>query len=812
MAEKVNLKVMQCPSCGGPLKAANGTDEIICVFCGNSVVPVQEAPAGGANGGIMKIEGMRTPASALAYAELFFEEYDWHAFSYAQSLSVSAIDQLVNTMKASCADDKNTWILNSNAITIPFTHKVQSCQQILKVIIAQYKQDNLDAYSTFDAYKRISAMIRKHKDGIVAELEKIIDKAKKYGASEEELQTLNADLRNLKALPPLHEYADIKQIPEIKEFIADQNAQIVQLLSAKGINAGEAYLQAKNLITQNNYVEAMNILRSLKGYADSEELIEKIDKYFLISDTLEIGGKLYFFRPGKLDKKNNCPTLNLHPTSNSQIIEKPIIKNIKQVITNYADILYYLDSNNKLKKFTFTANVEEKLYKKRLDDKTIYVRSGRAYLLLQADDMQNRELVALDLATGAVQTVLGNIKSIISFTDNRLVYTTVSKTENGVGLQTLTNVVDMEAKKIVSLGARPVTVVGFLKNYVVFTQEAPNSYNKNLFIKAMDSQEAPKLIEQNIFRFCNIIADKLFYHIGNSRNPSLISNNCDGTDRKEWPLYIRKVLFAQGDWLYFIRAIGYNAILCKARVADGSGFCVIATDIDVNGYTDIKNGYLYYVNSHADLMKVRMDGSNQQKLCEDVEEVLSVKDDKIIFVSIDDRITVGTPPFASTKVVKSIYAVDFTGSGKSKLAYNIGSAKEYDEQTVYYLTAREDVPGQAGTTRETLYKLDVATNKAQFLLNITRTSQKGCYVATCVYGSYDCPQVWTLRRYRDEVLANTWHGRCFIRTYYAISPTLVSWFGETKWFKKFWQGKLDRMVNKLQKQGMEDTPYEDKNW
>ena len=44
----------------------------------------------------------------------------------------------------------------------------------------------------------------------------------------------------------------------------------------------------------------------------------------------------------------------------------------------------------------------------------------------------------------------------------------------------------------------------------------------------------------------------------------------------------------------------------------------------------------------------------------------------------------------------------------------------------------------------------------------------GCYVATAVYGSYDCPQVWTLRRYRDYTLAETWHGRAFIRTYYAI--------------------------------------------
>ena len=88
----------------------------------------------------------------------------------------------------------------------------------------------------------------------------------------------------------------------------------------------------------------------------------------------------------------------------------------------------------------------------------------------------------------------------------------------------------------------------------------------------------------------------------------------------------------------------------------------------------------------------------------------------------------------------------------------------------------------------------------------------GCYVATCVYGSYDCPQVWTLRRFRDDTLGSTWYGRLFIRTYYAISPTLVKWFGNTNWFKKMWKGKLDRMVAKLQSNGVEDTPYNDKNW
>ena len=93
-----------------------------------------------------------------------------------------------------------------------------------------------------------------------------------------------------------------------------------------------------------------------------------------------------------------------------------------------------------------------------------------------------------------------------------------------------------------------------------------------------------------------------------------------------------------------------------------------------------------------------------------------------------------------------------------------------------------------------------------------KQSKSGCYVATAVYGSYDCPQVWTLRRYRDNELARTWYGRAFIHTYYAISPTIVKYFGDTAWFKNFWRGKLDCMVKDLQSRGFEDTPYNDKDW
>lgn len=92
------------------------------------------------------------------------------------------------------------------------------------------------------------------------------------------------------------------------------------------------------------------------------------------------------------------------------------------------------------------------------------------------------------------------------------------------------------------------------------------------------------------------------------------------------------------------------------------------------------------------------------------------------------------------------------------------------------------------------------------------SSSEGCYIATCVYGSYDCPEVWTLRRFRDFTLAESVLGRAFIKCYYAVSPTVVRWFGESTWFRASWRWVLDKMIRKLRAQGVENTPYRDRKW
>ena len=235
MSEQANLKTLRCPTCGAPLKAKNNTEAITCVYCGNTVVPIATTDAAAAPqsaghadfGGTVRVEGIKTSSSALAYMELFFEEYDWEAFGFSQALSVPEIDRLVDSLKVSSANDKNTWFACFRAVSVPFLKKIASCQSILDSVIEAYKNDNLEAYSKFDAYKRIAALISGRKNAILEGLKKFAAKAQKYGASSAEFISLSAETDRIEKLAVVAPYGNIEDIPEVQAFIREKNARIL---------------------------------------------------------------------------------------------------------------------------------------------------------------------------------------------------------------------------------------------------------------------------------------------------------------------------------------------------------------------------------------------------------------------------------------------------------------------------------------------------------------------------------------------------------------------------------------------------------
>ena len=133
-----------------------------------------------------------------------------------------------------------------------------------------------------------------------------------------------------------------------------------------------------------------------------------------------------------------------------------------------------------------------------------------------------------------------------------------------------------------------------------------------------------------------------------------------------------------------------------------------------------------------------------------------------------------------------------------KLWTSYGINEEYIAKKIY------DTLSSLPINRVCHSKTDKAEDNKQ-----KEKNKGGCYIATCVYGSYECPNVWILRRFRDNVLGTNIPGKLFIKIYYSISPLLVKCFGDSALFKSIFKIPLDMLIRVLKNKGVSDTPYKD---
>lgn len=70
----------------------------------------------------------------------------------------------------------------------------------------------------------------------------------------------------------------------------------------------------------------------------------------------------------------------------------------------------------------------------------------------------------------------------------------------------------------------------------------------------------------------------------------------------------------------------------------------------------------------------------------------------------------------------------------------------------------------------------------------------GCYIATMAYGDHNHPQVMILRQFRDNVLAKSAFGKCFIKTYYHYSPKLVEKLKNSKLVNSIIRKTLNQII------------------
>lgn len=714
----VTLKVLTCPSCGARLKAENANDPIVCVYCGNTIIPTQNNISGNINSGAsFRIDGIKNSLSALAYLDSFFDSYDWESFSYTPDISVKEIDELTQSMLVTSANEKDTWILAFLSTYIPYEKKVTLCNTVLNSIVSDFENDNLDAYSRFDSYNRIVGLLYESRGRVVAFLEKSIANAKKHGASGAELSDMNTKLDGIRNIAFPVAYNSIEDIPEIREYIDKTNERIASELYNEGIDAEHEYSLALSYIEANEYVKALDILTTLRGYRDSQRLIKKVGNCFWMNDVIEIAGSLYYLKKGAGEQA----TYHLYPSVGKKISNKPILTNIVKIVANYANILYYIDSQSKLKRYDLLTGNFARIYKS-FDAKSVFTHGETVYIVAKSTSEKSAGvvgLVTLNLNDGDTKLILNDIQKVFMISEGKIVYS--KKSKDG---KSIIKVSDLAGENVIEIGEK-VSVECIVGETIVYTKPSPNKYNKDLYTISQNNNAC--LLEKNIYKFEGFFAGKLFYYVGSARYASLINCNIDGTERKEMPSYVSKVVVDIGEYIYFIRKAGYNSVLCKARM-DGSGFCIISDDIAE--FVALKHGYMYYLDGLSRLLRVRMDGTNRQQLCEHVESVLFVDDNKVVFVSSDGQIKESAGDI--TRKVKSIYQIDLLGEGKRKLAYDVKYSKKYDEGIVYYIA---DARKEAGGKVEVLFRLDISTGEITKLLEFEISEEKGhgCLISLLIF-------------------------------------------------------------------------------
>jgi hypothetical protein len=77
-----------------------------------------------------------------------------------------------------------------------------------------------------------------------------------------------------------------------------------------------------------------------------------------------------------------------------------------------------------------------------------------------------------------------------------------------------------------------------------------------------------------------------------------------------------------------------------------------------------------------------------------------------------------------------------------------------------------------------------AWSNENFVYRTEKLKDNGCFIATVCFGSYDSPEVITLRQFRDQVLKRTKSGNKFIYLYYMVSPHVARYISRHENIRK----------------------------
>jgi hypothetical protein len=691
-APKVFVTKM-CPVCGAHLTVEKDSNESVqCPYCDTLVVPIELNGSTKDNKAkeekldslytSLQLSNIGNPTAGLAFYDSYVLTYDWESFNLSTTrFTLPDLNEVVGNLKISSPTLKETWLLEARSIMLPITKKIEGLNIISKRIEEMYlKNDDTDIYEVLDNYRII-----------VNRLLSIFDVAKKHLLADEELfnrygpsavekgsfhKTIADFLKNFE--DKVYAIKEPQDLKNVQEALLKRDEEFKQnFLETRNIDPDAEYEKAIGYINNREFNKALDCLRPISNYKDSQRLISRANKYIeyffknkkgYLCGTLRICDTYYYVSNAAPVIADYCkhPNLNIPQTrcldyftiyaiNESHKKGQVLLDHIKNIVTHYGTILYYIDDNNSLKTFNFNDNssqtIEENLYlateentfdANLVNQKNVYsgtINNG-SFIRYQEDiytnyfvqcranvvnkcNIASKDIIALDLdkMSGQKRTLVNDVNYIYDLKDGTFLYV------NSLG-ETLTyNIAQSATNSTIPSNCK----IAFLKgNHLIYTKENPTKYNLALYIKDFHSPKENMgiLLEENIVDVDCLYKDYIFYCVGDATTKRLIKIKLDGTNRQEVLNNYYESYCSKANSLYYLKGEKYNKTLFKINI---DTFEVISLANNISEIHKFIGDYLFYTDIFGYLCCVRSDGTHYTRIVNNVYDFLGSHNGIIYF-------------------------------------------------------------------------------------------------------------------------------------------------------------------------------------
>jgi len=379
-----------CPNCANRLEFSKNDESVFCYCCDTSFLTEQliNKPVDTKEAGTPTLSSFLSAAQlvdsadgALVYLENFFANTNWDNYYERLDVLLPEIEEMVEKAKIKFGASPAAWRLDFINVTTLLNKKFEGLSVMGAKMAGLYvEQDVANILPTFDLYKEIAENLYEKKDAYITRINNDIAFAEKLDIDADTLGKMKADAKDiiakLEAFEKVKKPSDVAEIVKIK---ADIDEAKVKEFAEKGIIVTDLYDRAcemsKNPIADKN--EYLRIFESIRGYSDTDERIDAINRYFNYDEYITFGGRHFtykieskapVFEPTTGEEKKKAKekekakkkakrkhqeyydaeeefvgsVLSLYEVIDGKAEREPILENITKIIAVYANRIYYI--------------------------------------------------------------------------------------------------------------------------------------------------------------------------------------------------------------------------------------------------------------------------------------------------------------------------------------------------------------------------------------------------------------------------------------------------------------------------------------